>query len=79
MCDMQLDFDAIEADFGIRASYYFANVFERLATFRRDGLIEYDKHLLMVTPMGRLLIRQLAMAFDAYLSTEHRQQFSRLL
>ncbi|WP_445619950.1 oxygen-independent coproporphyrinogen III oxidase [Kushneria sp. Sum13] len=79
MCDMRLDFEAIEADFGIRASYYFANVFERLATFRRDGLIEYDKHSLMVTPMGRLLIRQLAMSFDTHLSAEHRQQFSRLL
>ncbi|MFC0337855.1 oxygen-independent coproporphyrinogen-3 oxidase [Kushneria avicenniae] len=79
MCDMQLDFDAIEANFGIDASYYFADVFERLATFRRDGLIEYDKNLLMVTPMGRLLIRQLAMTFDAHLPSEPRQRFSRML
>ncbi|ART64645.1 oxygen-independent coproporphyrinogen III oxidase [Kushneria marisflavi] len=79
MCDMQLDFDAIEARFGIRASSYFANAFERLATFRRDGLIEYNKHLLMVMPMGRLLIRQLAMAFDASSPIEYRQQCSRPL
>ncbi|WP_438765029.1 oxygen-independent coproporphyrinogen III oxidase [Kushneria sp. TE3] len=79
MCDMHLDFDALEAAFGINASYYFADVFERLATFRRDGLIEYDKHSLMVTPMGRLLIRQLAMTFDTRLPAERRRQFSRLL
>ncbi|WP_456270161.1 oxygen-independent coproporphyrinogen III oxidase [Kushneria sp. AK178] len=79
MCDMRLDFDAIETAFGIDTSYYFADVFERLATFRRDGLIEYDKHALMVTPMGRLLIRQLAMTFDAHLPAECRQRFSRIL
>ncbi|GHC24934.1 oxygen-independent coproporphyrinogen III oxidase [Kushneria pakistanensis] len=79
MCDMRLDIDAIEATFGINVSYYFENVFEKLATFRRDGLIEYDKHSLMVTPMGRLLIRQLAMAFDTRLTAEGRQRFSRIL
>ncbi|WP_299260683.1 hypothetical protein [uncultured Kushneria sp.] len=52
VCDMRLDFDAIEADFGIRVSYCFANVPERPAAFRRDGLIEYDKHSLIVTPWG---------------------------
>ena len=32
-----------------------------------DGLIEIKQHVLRVLPAGRLMMRNVAMAFDAYL------------
>ena len=32
-----------------------------------DGLVTFDGHLLQVLPLGRLLVRNVAMMFDAYL------------
>jgi oxygen-independent coproporphyrinogen-3 oxidase len=32
-----------------------------------DGLVTFDGRVLQVTPLGRLLVRNVAMMFDAYL------------
>lgn len=67
MCDMRLDMAAVSARFGIDAPAYFAAALARLAPAEHDGLIEWQDDTLVVTQRGRLLIRHLAMAFDARL------------
>lgn len=66
MCDMQLDLGKLGEAFGIDATRYLADVLVRMEVLARDGLLEWRGDLLILTPMGRLLIRHLAMAFDAH-------------
>jgi oxygen-independent coproporphyrinogen-3 oxidase len=43
-----------------------------------DGLVTFDGELLRVTPLGQLLVRNVAMLFDAYLKKDGaKKQFSR--
>ena len=43
-----------------------------------DGLVTFDGTVLRVTPLGQLLVRNVAMLFDAYLKQDgEKKQFSR--
>jgi oxygen-independent coproporphyrinogen-3 oxidase len=45
-----------------------------------DGLVTFDGDVLRVTPVGQLLVRNVAMLFDAYLpkrQAEEKNTFSR--
>ncbi|MFG6665980.1 oxygen-independent coproporphyrinogen III oxidase [Halomonas sp. HNIBRBA4712] len=79
MCDMRLDLAEIGARFGIDAEAYFCEALSRLEQARRDGLIERSGAVLTVTPIGRLLIRHLAMAFDARMTPPLARRYSRIL
>jgi oxygen-independent coproporphyrinogen-3 oxidase len=46
---------------------YFAAELERLRALAGDGLVTLDARRIRVTPRGRLLLRIVAMCFDAYL------------
>lgn len=71
MCDFELDFKTIEDKFNIEFENYFSNALEGLKEFAGDNLVEIDKRKITVTPMGRLLIRNIAMNFDKYLEKEN--------
>lgn len=79
MCDFELDKQHIEDKFSVSFDRYFADALPRLEEFAADGLIESPNGVLAVTDMGRLLIRNIAMAFDSYLAQkkENRQLYSR--
>jgi oxygen-independent coproporphyrinogen-3 oxidase len=77
MCDFELDKRSVEDRFGIYFDGYFEEALAQLEEFEDDGLVEFDGPILRVTGMGRLLIRNIAMAFDAYLKTEGRPIYSR--
>jgi oxygen-independent coproporphyrinogen-3 oxidase len=49
---------------------YFASELERLDELSEDGLVKLDARMIRVTPRGRLLLRIIAMTFDAYLERE---------
>ena len=51
---------------GIDFSTYFAEDLARLKPMQVDGLLEMDDRGIQVLPRGRLLIRNICMAFDAY-------------
>ena len=42
-----------------------------------DGLVELRDDALILLPQGQLMMRNVAMAFDAYLGGEQRGRFSR--
>ena len=66
MCHLELNFSAIEADFRIDFKHHFADSLEELKPMEKDGLLEFGRDCITVTYLGRLFIRNIAMAFDAY-------------
>ncbi|WHZ18052.1 MAG: Coproporphyrinogen III oxidase, oxygen-independent [Rhodanobacteraceae bacterium] len=70
MCHGVLDMHAFGRRHGIAFAGYFAEALERLRRLEADGLVELDAWTLRVTARGRLLLRVVAMCFDAYLEHE---------
>jgi oxygen-independent coproporphyrinogen-3 oxidase len=78
MCDFALDKRAVEKTYGIVFDEYFADVPERLQELVDDGLVTITPDTITVNGMGILVIRNVAMAFDAYLPAQREKQiFSR--
>jgi oxygen-independent coproporphyrinogen-3 oxidase len=67
MCATRLDFGAVDAEFGVRFEEYFAPELEALVPLQDDGLVEREGRGLRITGRGRLLMRNVAMPFDAHL------------
>jgi oxygen-independent coproporphyrinogen-3 oxidase len=79
LCDLEIDKSDVEARFGLEFDDYFATELHHLVRYEEEGLIELDPDRIVVTDAGRLLVRNLAMEFDAYLREESADQplFSR--
>lgn len=79
MCDFELEKMMVEDKFNIQFDEYFKDALEQLKTFENDGLVILKPSSIAVTPIGRFVIRNIAMCFDAYLSaeTEKATVFSR--
>ena len=69
MCNFELSMPAIEQAYPIDFASYFKPELERLAALAADGLLSVEREWLTVTPRGRLLIRNICMVFDRYLSS----------
>jgi oxygen-independent coproporphyrinogen-3 oxidase len=76
MCHGEVDFAVIEAAHGITFSDYFAEALTSMDAMQADGLVKISERRLDVLPAGRLMMRNLAMAFDAYL-TPREERYSR--
>ncbi len=79
MCDLELDTAAVERRFNIRFDEYFARSLDTLGQFVDDGLVEVTPGMIRILGAGRLLLRNIAMCFDAYLDsmTAGKPVFSR--
>ncbi|TLF50473.1 oxygen-independent coproporphyrinogen III oxidase [Halomonas urmiana] len=66
MRDLPLDLAALGEAFGLDAEAHLAEPLARLALAEPQGLIVRQGPQWRATPTGRLMIRQLAAAFDAY-------------
>jgi oxygen-independent coproporphyrinogen-3 oxidase len=67
MCQARVDIAATEERHGIDFKVYFRDALEKLQPHLADGLVEVEPGRIAVTPTGRLLLRSIAMCFDAYL------------
>jgi oxygen-independent coproporphyrinogen-3 oxidase len=67
MCHFRLDKREIETAHGVDFDRWFAADLAKLAPMSDDGLVEISEDRIEITPLGRLLVRNVAMAFDAYL------------
>ncbi|MEN8176829.1 MAG: oxygen-independent coproporphyrinogen III oxidase, partial [Pseudomonadota bacterium] len=80
ICHFALDIPAFEQRWGIDFAQYFAVELERLDEMQEDGQVVVGAESIEVPPAGRLLIRNICMKFDAYLSHEaNAQRFSRVI
>ena len=79
MCDMELTKSEVENKFNIDFDNYFSDSMRKLQEFIDDGLVEINDDKIVVTPVGRLVIRNIAMCFDAYIDKMMREKpiFSR--
>jgi oxygen-independent coproporphyrinogen-3 oxidase len=79
MCNFRLKKASIEKKYNINFDSYFSESLGQMGTLQEDGLIKFDTDQLTVTNDGRLLIRNIAMKFDAYLMKKEKDkpQFSR--
>jgi oxygen-independent coproporphyrinogen-3 oxidase len=68
MCQGAIDMRTIEARYGIDFATYFDQALARLRSHLADGLISIADGRIMATGSGRLLLRSIAMCFDAYLT-----------
>lgn len=67
MCHLEIDKRGIEDKFGIDFEDYFAEDLPKLETFIEQGLLEIDSEKIKILGSGILVIRNIAMSFDAYL------------
>ncbi len=79
MCNFRLKKDKIESKYDIKFDSYFSEALKALEQFEHDELIMLSEDKIMVTTTGRLLVRNIAMNFDAYLQRKEKNkpQFSR--
>lgn len=79
ICHFRLAKAEIENQFKIDFEKHFADELERLQQLDADGLVRLSTDEIEVTPAGKLLIRNICMIFDAYLSTDGTQRYSRVI
>jgi oxygen-independent coproporphyrinogen III oxidase len=79
MCDLGLDYRSLSQTLGIDFTRYFARELDSLADLEADGLLLRRAESLEVTDVGRLLIRNIAMRFDAYLAQEKEKRYSKTI
>lgn len=69
LCRFEVSYDDFQAKWGRSFESYFEEELESLEGFREDELIEPSDTCLRATPVGQVLIRPIAMVFDAYLKS----------
>lgn len=70
ICNFQLNMPAVESAWDIRFAEYFADALKRLQVMIDDGLLTVSGDTIRILPRGRLLVRNICMAFDAYLANK---------
>jgi oxygen-independent coproporphyrinogen-3 oxidase len=68
MCQFELSISAIEQAFPVVFREYFRDELAQLAAMEGDGLVSVNGDWISVGAKGRLLIRNVCMAFDRYLA-----------
>ena len=80
MCDFELGKKDVEAQYGINFDDYFSKELKRLEPLRDDGLLALHPDRIEITDSGRILVRNIAMVFDAYLNVPGKEmKFSRTI
>jgi oxygen-independent coproporphyrinogen-3 oxidase len=78
MCNLELPYDLTRAAFGVSLHEALGDDLERLEAYAEEGFVELLPDRLVVTPLGRFFVRNLAMELDAHLAkTAERTVFSK--
>lgn len=78
ICHFNLDITAFEQRWGIDFPSYFADALAKLDSFEQDGVVEVTPTSIKVTEFGRLWVRVVCAAFDAYLK-DQAEQYSKVV
>lgn len=78
MCRFKLDKTEFDHQFDCPFDHYFEEEQEHINRCREDGLLDVENNVIVVTDLGKIFIRNVAMGFDWYLrqSAGHKK-FSR--
>ncbi len=80
MCDFSLDYQAFESEYNINFKEHFADALEDLKVMQDDKLVSLNDDGMQVLTAGRLLIRNIAMAFDEHLRAKAGEtKFSKVI
>jgi len=80
ICHFTLRYGDVGDRWGLDFRDTFAAEIDRLAEMEADGLVRVGEQGIDVLPKGRLLIRNICMVFDAYLSAaQETKRFSRVI
>lgn len=80
ICHFNLDFKDIESRFNIQFKQHFMSELQSLTPYVEDGLITLNNDSIKVTDKGGLLIRNICMAFDEYLTRPaHKVSYSKVI
>jgi oxygen-independent coproporphyrinogen-3 oxidase len=80
ICQFRLDMQSISDEFGISFSDYFATELLDVQPMIDDGLLTKTDNTLKVTNEGRLLIRNICMAFDGHMKKpDLKTKFSKVI
>jgi oxygen-independent coproporphyrinogen-3 oxidase len=74
MCDLGLEKVEFAAAWDIRFDEYFAAALVDLQPLAGDGLVNLDADRIVVSDLGRLFLRNIAMCFDSYLKQQNNDQ-----
>ena len=80
MCDFSLDYKTFESEYNIDFKAHFADALKDLKVMQDDGLVAFNDDGMQVLTAGRLLIRNIAMAFDEHLRAKQgNTKFSKVI
>lgn len=84
MCNGRVDFGAVERSHGVLFEEHFARELAELLPLETDGLVRRESSALVVTELGQLFLRNVALPFDRYYAARRAagggaQTFSRTL
>jgi len=79
MCNLGVDYAEMSRRAGAAFTDHFAKELASLGDLEADGLLRREPERLVVTELGRLFIRNIAMRFDAYLPTQTERRYSRTI
>ena len=79
MCHGFVDRGGIEIKYGVPFDGYFGSELRNLQTLAGDGLVDLSDDAIALTPVGRLLMRNVAMTFDAYVTSAASLPMSRAI
>lgn len=81
MCDLEIKKSEVEEKFGIDFDEYFIDAIQQLGELISYSLVENTEEKITIKGAGRLLLRNVAMCFDAYMQTVKKEQplFSRTI
>ena len=73
LCQGKIDYSRFHQTYGIEFETTFKSQMQQLLPMVDDGLVEFDCAGFHLTPIGRILSRNVAMLFDAYLGQSHSE------
>ncbi len=80
MCQGRVDVESIQLAHLIDFPSYFRRELALLAPLQAQGLVEVDAEGIQVTPLGRYVVRAVAMVFDRHMQQDQAQaRFSRIV
>ncbi len=79
MANFSIDMKRVEVEHNIKFDEYFADALEALKEFEEAELVTIENRKISVSPTGTLLIRNIAMPFDAYMKkyAQSKKTFSK--